>query len=126
DVERVGTRRVPIELRKRERRRDTTHVLADAQLVREQRQIRAAVAKDLDQDLLVEAGRMLEIGRAAERLAIVARHIGAIADKPRRETPPQRELAIAKPLRRRHETVATPAAARGCARANRGEARSGR
>jgi len=82
EVERVRTRRVPIQFGQREPGRNETHVVADAQLVREQRQVRAAIAKDLDQDLLVEAGGILEVRRASERLSIVARHVGAVAHEP--------------------------------------------
>src|SRR6185437_2160939 len=95
----VRARRVPVERRQRERRGDAPDVRAHAELVGKKRQERAPVGEDLDQDLLVEAGRMVEVGCAAEFVAVQLRDVAPIVDEPGGRAAPQVEPTLAKALR---------------------------
>jgi len=89
DVERFGAVGPPVKCRQRDERRDALHVFAHAQLVREEGEIRAPIAQNLDQDLLVESARMVEVGIASERLAVQARDICPVAYETRSHAPAQ-------------------------------------
>jgi hypothetical protein len=60
---------------------DVPHVIANPQLVGEQREIAASIVENLDEDLLVEARWVLEIGIAAELQPIEPSEVIAIGDK---------------------------------------------
>src|SRR6185437_2423583 len=99
DVERIGAVGPPVQCWQRDERRDALHVFAHAQLVREEGEIRAPIAENLDQDLLVESGRMVEVGVASERLAVQARDIRPVADETRGHAPAQAAPGIAPTYR---------------------------
>src|SRR5208283_4037011 len=77
----LGSIRPPVQRRQEKHGRGSPDIVPHAQLVREESQIRTTVVEDLEDDLFVEAARLIEVRQATKLGSVEACEIITIADK---------------------------------------------